>query len=68
MSDEELKELEREVKRRRRIAGEWASKLHDLVEDRLWSDYAELPALAQTTFEACQEWAESERVLKASRS
>lgn len=35
MSDEELAALDKEVKKLKRIASEWASQLHDLVEDRL---------------------------------
>lgn len=57
MSEEELKELEKEVKKLKRIASEWAGQLHDLVEDRLPAGYLELPAIAQSTFDACQAWA-----------
>jgi hypothetical protein len=53
----ELKELEKEVKKLKRIAAEWAGQLHDLVEDRLPAGYLELPAVAQSTFDACQAWA-----------
>ena len=35
MNPEELQALEKEVAKAKRIASEWASKLHDLVEDRL---------------------------------
>lgn len=59
MNGEELKELDKEVKRLRRIAGEWASQLHDLVEDRLPAAYLEIPVIAQATYEACQAWAEA---------
>lgn len=67
MTDEELKALDKEAKKRKRIASEWASQLHDLVEDRLWSAYEELPAIAQSTFEACQAWAEAEKALKSAQ-
>jgi hypothetical protein len=59
MSDEELKELDREVKKLKRIAGEWASKMHDLVEERLPAAYEEIPGLAQSTFDACRAWADA---------
>jgi hypothetical protein len=59
MSDEELKELEKEVKRLKRIASEWAGQMHDLVEERLPAAYEEIPALAQSTFDACRAWAEA---------
>ena len=57
MSEEELKELDREVKRLKRIASDWAGQMHDLVEERLPAAYEEIPALAQSTFDACRAWA-----------
>jgi len=68
MGDEDLKELDKEVKRRKRLASEWAAQLHDLAEERLPAAYQELPAIAQSTYEACQAWAEAERALKAAQS
>jgi hypothetical protein len=65
MTDAELKELEQEVKRAKRIASEWASKLHDLVEDRLPAAYLEIPDIAQGTFDACKAWADANDRLKA---
>ncbi len=59
MSEEETKELEKEVKRLKRIASEWAGQMHDLVEERLPAAYEEIPALAQSTFDACRAWAEA---------
>jgi hypothetical protein len=59
MNEEELKALKKEVSQKKRIATEWASQIHDLVEDRLLSDYAALPELAQRTHEACLQWAEA---------
>jgi hypothetical protein len=59
MSEEEIKELDKEVKRLKRIAGDWAGQMHDLVEERLPAAYQELPALAQSTFDACRAWAEA---------
>jgi hypothetical protein len=59
MADEAIKELDKEVKKLKRIAGEWASKMHDLVEERLPAAYEEIPALAQSTFDACRAWAEA---------
>jgi hypothetical protein len=59
MSEDELKELDREVKRLKRIAGDWAGQMHDLVEERLPAAYQEIPALAQSTFDACRAWAEA---------
>ncbi|NBV74539.1 MAG: hypothetical protein EBR59_00730 [Methylococcaceae bacterium] len=61
MSDEELKALEKDVKKTKRLAGEAAMELHDLIEDRLPDAYLELMAVAQKTFEACQAWDEANR-------
>jgi hypothetical protein len=59
MSEEELKDLDKEVKRLKRIASEWAGQMHDLVEERLPAAYQEIPGLAQSTFDACRAWAEA---------
>ncbi len=56
MTDDELKALDREVKRLKRISSEWASRLHDLVEDKLPAGYLEIPEIAQSTFDACKAW------------
>ena len=39
MSEDELKALKKEVSTKKRIATEWASQIHDLVEDRLPAAY-----------------------------
>lgn len=65
MNDDDLKVLQKEVRKRKRLAGEMAMALHDLVEDRLPAAYTELPELAQQTFEACQAWADANRRLEA---
>jgi hypothetical protein len=59
VTDEEIKDLEKEVKRLKRIVSEWAGQMHDLVEERLPAAYEEIPALAQSTFDACRAWAEA---------
>ena len=64
MTDEELKELRKASKKAKRIAGEKAMELHDLVEDRLPAAYAELPGLAEETYAACKAWAEAEETFK----
>jgi hypothetical protein len=63
MSEDELKALEKDVSKKKRIATEWASQIHDLVEDRLLSAYNELPDLARQTHEACAAWAEAKAKL-----
>ena len=67
MTEEELKDLEKQVKKLKRIATEWAGQVHDLVEERLPVAYRDLPELAQSTFEACQAWEEAEKQLKAAK-
>ncbi|WP_018295191.1 CCE_0567 family metalloprotein [Mariprofundus ferrooxydans] len=63
MNEEELKVLRKDVRRKKRIASEWASQLHDLVEDRLPAAYAEIPAIAESTLEACKAWEEANNKL-----
>jgi hypothetical protein len=67
MPDDALKDLDKEVRRLKRIAAEWAGQLHDLVEDRLPAGYAELPALSASTLEACRQWAEAQQRLDAAQ-
>lgn len=59
MTDEELKSLDKEVRKLKRIAGEWAAQLHDLVEERLPGGYEEIPVIAQSTYDACEAWAKA---------
>ncbi len=68
MTDEELKALEKEVKKRKRIASEWASQLHDLVEDRLPGAYEEIHGMAESTYEACKAWDEAREKLQAAQA
>jgi hypothetical protein len=65
MSPEELQTMLKAVKRAKRIATEKAGELHDLVEDRLPAAYAEIPAVAQATYDACQAWAQAEAAYRA---
>lgn len=64
MDDEALKALQKEVSTKKRIATEWASQIHDLVEDRLLSGYEELPELARQAHAACRDWAEAKARLE----
>jgi hypothetical protein len=67
MTEDELKALEKEVKKRKRIATEWAGQLHDLVEERLPASYKELPEMSQSTYDACVAWEEANKALKAAK-
>ena len=63
MTEEELKAMQKNVRKLKRLANEKAGELHDLVEDRLPAAYEEIPALANETYEACKAWAEAESAL-----
>lgn len=67
MTDEELKALDREVRKLKRISSEWASQLHDLVEDKLPAGYQEIPGIAQSTYDACKAWADANARLQAAQ-
>jgi len=67
MSDEEFAALDKEVKKLKRIASEWASQLHDLVEDRLPAGYHEIPGISQSTYDACKAWADASARLAAAQ-
>lgn len=65
MNDEDLKQLEKDVKKTKRLAGEAAMALHDLIEDRLPDAYGELMATAQATYDACKAWDDANKKLQA---
>ena len=65
MDVDDLKALDKEVKRLKRIAGEWAARMHDLVEERLPAAYEEIPGIAQATYDACKSWADANARLAA---
>ena len=65
MNADELKNLDKDVKKLKRIAGEWAAKMHDLVEERLPAAYEEIPGVAQATYDACKSWADANTRLTA---
>lgn len=67
MTEDVLKELDREVRKLKRQASEWAGQLHDLVEERLPAGYEEIPAIAQATYDACQAWADAHARLMAAQ-
>lgn len=67
MSDEDLKALEKEVRKLKRLSQEQASILHDLVEDRLPAGYEDLPGIAQQCYDVCKAWAEANARLEAAQ-
>lgn len=68
MTSEDLKAMLKATKRAKRIATEKAGELHDLVEDRLPAAYAEIPVIAQATYDACRAWAEAEAAYQAAEA
>ncbi len=60
MTPDELKALRKDASKKKRIATDWASKVHDLVEDSLWADYQSLTELACNTVAACEAWSEAQ--------
>jgi hypothetical protein len=52
---EAAKELNKELARRKRIAIDIASQIHDIVEDTLWVDYEKMPGLSEKLVAAVQE-------------
>lgn len=68
MISNELKALQKEVRKKKRIATEKAALVHDLVEDSLWADYEKLSELCDHTVNACRDWAEANKALAALES
>jgi hypothetical protein len=68
MTEEELKALEKDVKKRKRIATEKAGELHDLVEDRLPAAFEEIHEIAQATYDACKAWKDATEKLASAQA
>jgi len=54
MSEEE-KTMKKEFAKRKRMAVEIASEIHDIVEDTLWTDYTKMIGLSEKLIVAVQE-------------
>jgi hypothetical protein len=52
---EEAKALKKELAKRKRMAVEIASEIHDIVEDTLWTDYTKMPELSEKLIAAVEE-------------
>lgn len=66
--EERVKGLEKELQKRKRIAAEWAGRMHDLAEERLPEHFAEIAEIAEGTRTACLAWKEIADELKAAKS
>lgn len=52
---EDVKELKKELAKRKRLAVEVASEIHDIVEDTLWSNHVKLPELSEKLYTLVEE-------------
>ncbi len=68
MSPEELKALNKKVKKAKRIATEKAGELHDLVEDRLPGAFEEIMPMAQECYDACKAWDQARAEFEAAEA
>ena len=59
MIPEELKDLQKAVKKAKHIATGKVGELHDPGEDRLPAAYQEIPAVSRAICNACLAWAEA---------
>lgn len=67
MNAEEINELEVLVNKLKYKAGQKASDLHDLIEDRLLTDFEEIPSFAEKAYLACKEWSDKNKELVAAK-
>jgi hypothetical protein len=65
MTPEDIRKLEKDVKKTKRLASEQAMELHDLIEDKLPEAYSELMGIAQATYIACKAWDDANQQLSA---
>ena len=68
MSEEKIRQLEKEVKKTKRLANEQAMVLHDLIEDSLPEGFGDLMGIAQATYDACKAWDEANKKLIAAQT
>jgi len=67
MKAEEIGELEILVNKLKFKAGQKASDLHDLIEDRLMTDFEDIPYFAESAYAACKEWNTKNKELLAAK-
>jgi hypothetical protein len=67
MKAEEIGELEILVNKLKFKAGQKASDLHDLIEDRLMTDFEDIPSCAEIAYLACKEWSSKNKELLAAK-
>lgn len=67
MDAKEISELEVLVNKLKFKASQKASDLHDLIEDRLLTDFEDIPSFAEMAYQACNEWSTKNKELLAAR-
>jgi hypothetical protein len=67
MDAKEISELEVLVNKLKYQAGQIASDLHDLIEDRLLTDFEEIPSYSEKAYLACKEWSDKQKELMAAK-
>jgi len=67
MDAKEISELEVLVNKLKFKASQKASDLHDLIEDRLLTDFEDIPSFAEMAYQACNEWSAKNKELLAAR-
>ena len=67
MDAKEISELEILVNKLKFAASQKAGDLHDLIEDRLLSDFEEMPSYADIAYKACKEWSIKNEELKSAK-
>ncbi len=63
MNTEEIAQLETQVNKLKFKAGLKASELHDLIEDRLLTDFEDIPSYAEAAYKACRDWSDLKKEL-----
>lgn len=67
MDAKEISELEILVNKLKFRAGQKASDLHDLIEDRLLTDFEDITSFAESAYLACKEWSDKNNELLAAK-
>lgn len=67
MDAKAISELENVVNKLKFKAGQKASELHDLIEDRLLTDFEDIPGYARSAYEACKEWSQKNNELRKAK-
>jgi len=67
MDAKEMSELEILVNKLKFRAGQKASDLHDLIEDRLLTGFEDIPSFAESAYLACKEWSAKNKELLAAK-